>query len=1129
MPQVNPAIVAKIGTGPSNVSATNVAVRTGNPYVAWTVPAGFNQQRFSVLIRNAEPGGFAFSLSGERTGTERFYSLPSGVSMNANFEGLCTVEVALSASTGGEYEWVSPPTYFCYDRQLEQLYSATAVTLTWEAAIDPDGVPGGFARKFHLQIAADPRFNSVVYDYPGIVNPTDPVVTVNVPPLQFSPQINRTYFYRVRQYDGLDWGEWSVVNAFGNYNNLPPEVTVKSVHHTGNEDADVLVTFEVSDANGDRAAVAIAYRGAGIDHDEEPVPISTLEPRLALPVGSHTVTWRTLRDLSNLKYDDVVLVAYATDQAATGPTTEFGPLTIDNRYITNDNGGVGSTEYRFGVRGATDDPLIKARAKAVGPVHGRVLTDRAKLYDNLPVRTPKYIWPEALSLCPLERRRVGDDFEQGWGYRDRSSGLDWPFIFIRSSSIDLGEKYDAQAQRIAPATTATEFLFPDPTGYNADGWPTPINSRLLPRTPYLLGYTDANGVVREYPDGYDFTHRPEWHEGREVYALGDAWVQILEPAVTHWETCQVCGGRDWLVAPRAPAPGRPSFRRAPCPNPTCTDGFDHAKPLQHLVTKNPFCKGYGDVRWSRLSRWANGGNFDEEHLFGLRTKQGEFALATQHVVGRGLSSLNAVYKTVLDQQGRPVRVVDYYTVPETGRRFGADTAVVHAVSPQARPQPVAVTRQPDDGGAVNGGTVLSPRDRWHHVVGRALPDATSYPWSPYAGTSRQADDAAGTGGILAKGERYEDDQPVHGVLGKVAEKFFMGMDPDSHPGHARRPRPTQEGGLRAQGGMGLKRRTQSLGFRFMPSYWDSYNTLHWQATVSDTAKTHLQWSKVLPDGSNGPWSDVRGDNAKWDDFRHVWAIAPLVNHAYWDTHSRIDFPSRNKFQLRVRQYDAGASNQVYTDFAFSTQFEIIDGVTNPASILAAEYEPWSRQIAITFRLDDSAARHYTVTGLSWSGDDGVTWHKVGTGDVNGETNYLSTAVPGNVHTIYWDSSSAGLEAGDYYRLALEVTPSDALGQVVLPFFKWLTPINPTIDAAESELTEILGRVERRVYDPATRTWAVFDPPKRVGGLLSNLMVQTEVVRQQATQASPDGAYAYLAPDANGMILGRTWGTASQNR
>ena len=301
-------------------------------------------------------------------------------------------------------------------------------------------------------------------------------------------------------------------------------------------------------------------------------------------------------------------------------------------------------------------------------------------------------------------------------------------------------------------------------------------------------------------------------------------------------------------------------------------------------------------------------------------------------------------------------------------------------------------------------------------------------------------------------------EPVAGVIGPKAQRFFIGENPSTHPGYHIRPVPPQAGGgFRVNGTLGRVWQTLPLSFVFLQAYWDAYNTIHWRVTGSETSRMHIQVSQQFTDGTRGPWMDVQGDNATFDAESGHWLTDPLIFHLYWNTADRSRFPAGGTYELRIRQYDIKTKS--YGNYVFSPPFQILTGATNPVSVIGTEYEAWSKVVTVTIRVDDSEHDFYNLTAFRFSIDDGFTWKRINTGDIAGQITNLSSIPGENVHTFQWFAIGYDVPATNSCRLRIDCVPTGSSDSIMLPYFKWLTPVNPYADQAESRLYDILGRTQ----------------------------------------------------------------------
>ena len=1097
-----------IGSSPFDVEYSRVATDNTHPFIIWTLPSDIHQNRFSVKITCVETGAFAYATSGEQITPQQLFQFPTALALNNNFDGLCTCEVAVSQSgqAGADFEYVSAPLYFVFDHSLNRLFNATKLTLTWNVATDPDNQPTDLGRYFHVQVASDPLFTEIDFQNPGVPNLTSSIVTYDVPDNLLVLDTDRTYFFRVRMSDGLDYGDWSKVNAFRNYSQIPPVVTLVSATPVTDSEGDYLITFTMDEASGNDASVELSYTGAG---QFARTPCSLISPPIHVGSGTSTVIWRTMRQMSNQFYPDVILYARATDQFNYGPeSTLLAP--IDNSWMESPSGGIGSDRFTVAISGTISTRQFLSQSMA-RPVEGSIaIRGMAPITIEKPAALPPYVWRQEYCIGTVDKgsdNLTYNPTDFGWAaqHGDISPVLSWPQIILRSHSLSLGTdpngSTSANCARVIPTTDTTHWLFRSPVDYagNSDGWPKSVTARMLDLSDtFLRGYTDASGVEHDYPDFYDWNHRPSWHVGREVYGNGDAWVQIAFVNATHYDVCAICHGKNWLVS------SGPPYSHLPCSNTNCIDGFDTTHPLRNGTTHNPYCHPWVDVGWMRLSTWVNGGKLSSEMLFGLSVEFPTVAQSVQHVVGRLPSPLdgNYSYVTTTDGDGNTVvrkTLVDYTMHSDEGpfaRKLPAATPVWHPI-----PSPTnmtSITRQPHaPGGSVYEGLV--------HV-------------EEQSSSTRSA-----LGGRVILGDKTRLVRPVEGTLGESALPFFMGEDPNSHPAYARRKNPTQVGGgFRIGGTLGRIWPVVRLSFRFLQAYWDAYNTIHWDVTGSETSSMNIQVSQQLEDGTRTDWADVQGDNASLDPTSGHWLTKPLVFDLFWNTSDHGAFPSNGTYQLRIRQYDIKTKS--FGSWVYSSPFQIIVGVTNPISIIDTSFEPWKKIITATFRIDDTDQRSYNLTAFSFSIDNGITWRPISLGDISGDMVALSSIPGQNIYSFLWLAAGYDLPATNDCRLRVDCVPTNTTDTITIPLFKWLTPVNPYVDEAAGQLAGILGSTQNRVFNPVTNTWAVANPPVIIPGELATLNQELSSIR---TNPSPDGMYSYLAQDQSaGMIVGREWDTVN---
>ncbi len=1052
MAQVVPTITISIGTGPADASTSTRATDWPHPYVAWSLPPTMVQQRFSVRIQNVD-GTTAFTTSGARESMDRFFQFPDGVALNDNFSGLCTVEVAISETTSGAFEWISDVFYLVYDRNLETFINAPQVRVGWQAGNNPDSLPSDGIRLYHLQIATDPLFTDVVYANESIPDDNSPIVDFLVPIGNFVPEANTFYFYRVRQTDGVDWSDWSKVNAFRNGSNIPPTLVINSVTQLHNDTGDIVIIFTVADPDSDRVSVDFTYTRPG---SSDRHPLSLVTPAVLFAPGEHRVTWRSNRDEPSRAVGGVLLYGRPSDEADYGPEIWTGPLTIDNTNVPLAGGGIGATNYTYNVEGllATRSTVDQESNAPVASPYIAVLSQiQFHQAEQKPVVGPPILQKQAAMLARLETGS-GTTPSSGWADADHV----WPAIvsacwdrLVTAVSPWPAVSYPSGGGPLNPHTASTAFIFISPVAYAmyADAWPRPIVSRQLTRQRFLRGFTDMEGVDRDYPDRYDWDARPSWHIGREVWGRNDAWVQIATPGTADHPACETCEGRHWIASGTAG-----NYTRTVCPNMNCVDGFDTSVPPDFSDDGRALLKGFIRPLWYRLSSILMERAYDHEERTGLPVSAPEISRIewTQLVVGRHFSDLEP-------HVGRPA------LWPMSTER--GTTTVVH---------------QLEDSTDVPGHiTKISNNSDLDTII------------VPTTGIAHSASDQGAS--VV----------PVEGNHGPLKDVYFWGVDPDASFYQQSRPRPTQVDNIRVAGEITRVWNAVPLGFRFLQGAWDAYNTIHYRATGSETGNYHIQVAKVT-DTTVGSWSDVVGDNSIFVPAAGLYLIPALTFYMYWNTGNRSLFPVGTRYRLRLRQYDT--RSRTFSEWTYSPVFQLLEGVANPVSVISSEYEPWSKRVEVTLRIDDTELDAYNLTKFWYSDNDGDTWHEISPGDIAGSTIGLSSdpASSQNIHTIYWLTTGYNFEPGNVYRIRIQSRPTSLDEKITLPVFRWYAPANPVLDPAESDIVSFLGRRDSFSFDVDANAWVPLETPIVTPGQLELLAMERERIRNHPSAST--GWYSF---------------------
>src|ERR1035437_3760290 len=105
-----------------------------------------------------------------------------------------------------------------------------------------------------------------------------------------------------------------------------------------------------------------------------------------------------MRQMANLKYDDVILYARARDAFNYGPEVTFGPFTIDNSFIEGQGGGIGSDSFTYPIRGFLTFRHHLDIPKITEPVQGNLSSAARTCFVMEPVVGGPYAWQQALTI-----------------------------------------------------------------------------------------------------------------------------------------------------------------------------------------------------------------------------------------------------------------------------------------------------------------------------------------------------------------------------------------------------------------------------------------------------------------------------------------------------------------------------------------------------------------------------------------------------------------------------------------------------------------------------------------------------------------------------------------------------------
>ena len=244
--------------------------------------------------------------------------------------------------------------YFLVDPEIESVSGTVTPTFQWSNVEDEDP---GQTISYQLQWSLTPLFLEGIYGQLGTSNTR----TVDCPGFQgvFSSistlvDVKAPVFYRVRAFDGLDYGEWSKVNGYFNtpssapyciFNWVIPNCTSSDPNVLIRPDGEVEISFRVVDLDSPIVSAYLTYRLSTEDALVRK-PCSLDSSTAAIPSNEDiVVSWHSARQLPNQSVI-VYLYLYAFDGFSQSYEVTWSSSVVIN------NIGIG-----FGYSDSTDDVM----------------------------------------------------------------------------------------------------------------------------------------------------------------------------------------------------------------------------------------------------------------------------------------------------------------------------------------------------------------------------------------------------------------------------------------------------------------------------------------------------------------------------------------------------------------------------------------------------------------------------------------------------------------------------------------------------------------------------------------------------------------------------------------------------
>ena len=351
-----------------------------------------------------------------------------------------------------------------------------------------------------------------------------------------------------------------------------------------------------------------------------------------------------------------------------------------------------------------------------------------------------------------------------------------------------------------------------------------------------------------------------------------------------------------------------------------------------------------------------------------------------------------------------------------------------------------------------------------------------------------------------------------GVLIPIRDTYFSGYPTSESPGYSTRPEPPWAGdrGITFVGNITSPVVIESLRFLYLQQVWDAYNTIHWAATLGYSTKIDLEYTEYINETEYMPYQKLITTDTSYDVNLFMFLIKPQVWSTYVDTLNPGVFQEGKTYRFRIRLVDPVTNT--FSSFVYSNKFSISHNTVNPVNVLSSEWEPWNKEVKITFRIDDTQGDNYDIYKMQYT-SDGQTWHDIAMRDVRGNVIELTANKYGDTvpsidiikHQIIWDTKQYNLTVGNNYRVQIYATLSILKQGSQMPSFEWSFYPNTLVKDAETKLKYYLGAMQYYVRDQATGVWTKLTTPQLLPGQLAK---NEKLIKDIKAQPPPWGVLEF---------------------
>lgn len=1009
----------KIGSSSFLLNSLPCVVDSSTPIISWEIPdslSSVDQARFNIKITALEGDGLF--INGSRESSDKSFQYSASMPMTSKFRGLCQLEVAISMHLSGEYEYTSGPLYFVYDDVSEVVRKDDSVSFRWTNSIDKESSWGGI--KYNLIVSNNPLFtgNSIIIN--ELIDPSSQTSTSY--PLNINPE-NKFYYWKVRAYDGLDYGDFTRVNGFSISDNTAPILTINNVTPLGDSNGDVLIDLTINDNAGDICSLEFYYKG-GLNPNSF-VSALIMEGIIRVIPGRYVFTWRSGYNEKKISGNYQLRIAAYDSEGLYGfivsPT-----FFLDNSKIGLDAGGDGNISNNYPLEGR------------LARITMNQISDNNKLEGIISVS--QFL-------------------------KDRISKLNGSMGSSSYFSNDNITNYSNKHIKYPAGMKLNQVSSDNFTDYNSSDPDFVPNSVAV----------DSNGNYQEL----DFRYA---YKKYDDYVFGFIRMLRFQKYVCQKDICDRCNGKGWTK-----------------------DDL--------VLMDNPPNETYKYIRG--LCTKCNGNGFFDNPLKYQTDGSGNIPKLTY----TGISDY--VYIPMGDFFN-PKSVFESLDLCKIGASEIEDIRRSFVWGNSLAPKIEEVKG--------SGGVTLYTKPVHHQKVGMLFSNEVYHTNGFYDGTrvgnSRMAINAEHDLSLNGKLEgnmgptpkRTEEHiSPIHGYVTNVTYDYVPGITYDEDIFMQGHPTPTHKwepGIFKLTGSLYKESPIQPLRIIYLQQFWNEYNTIHWQGPVSVNTSIQLQFCKINSNGNSSEYQDIISENSIYNSTANCYLIPPMMSYCFWRTTSQIALDAGYTYRLRIRQYNL--VSKTFSTWVYSSgSFNISNNVSNTANIFYVDYKKFTKELYIYFRLDDPNNEDYDVLNVSYSINNG-SFIEIPNNYLSGRMKNLSSFKGqdnGNEHLIIWKTGSMNLEAGDDYRLRINVIRTRYVAGYTDPIFVWNKNINTYSDYYKRQKEKLIGYwqnfyinddgVKKRIQD-SNSTDGNF-----IEGTIPILERQVEEIKRQNSPL-PDDCYGYYS-------------------